>query len=44
MFHERPTTRTSTILQLTSPVHNQYQGTSERLLFVCSVGMLTVPV
>lgn len=43
MFHERPPTRTSSILQLTSPVHNQYQGTSERLLFVCSVGMLRSP-
>lgn len=43
MFHERPPTRTSTILQLTSPVHNQYQGTVERLLFVCSVGMLRSP-
>jgi predicted protein tyrosine phosphatase len=43
MFHARPTTRTSDILQLTSPVHNQYQGPSKRLLFVCSVGMLRSP-
>lgn len=43
MFHARPITRTASILQLTSPVNNQYQGTSERLLFVCSVGMLRSP-
>jgi predicted protein tyrosine phosphatase len=34
---------TSEILQLTTPYNNKYQGSSKRLLFVCSVGLLRSP-
>lgn len=36
-------TLTQKIFQQECPVHNSYQGSAKRLLFVCSVGMLRSP-
>lgn len=37
------TTLTQKIFQLSAPYSNQYQGTSPRVLFVCSAGILRSP-
>jgi predicted protein tyrosine phosphatase len=36
-------TLTQKIFQQECPVHNSYQGSAKRLLFVCSIGMLRSP-
>lgn len=36
-------TKTEQIFELTTPYNNPYQGNEQRLLFVCSVGLLRSP-
>lgn len=36
-------TKTQQIFELTAPYNNLYQGNEQRLLFVCSVGLLRSP-
>jgi predicted protein tyrosine phosphatase len=38
-----PQTKTASLLELTAPYDNPYQGDTARVLFVCSVGLLRSP-
>lgn len=39
----KPESKTKSIFQLTTPYNNPYQGSSPKLLFCCSVGLLRSP-